>query len=811
VNAPAPPDPTGTAIPAAPEDAPLTARGWLAQNGILMLVMVAFAGFLFSQVGVEGLVPMGLAALGLGFLIFIHELGHFLAAKWCDVHVKTFSIGFGPAVPGCQFTLGETTYMIGILPLGGYVNMVGEGTEGDEDEQNPRSFKSKSVLQRMFIISAGVLMNVLFALVCFVAIFRINGVERYPAVVWEVDAGSPAWEQGVRVNWKVNKIDHRSNPFFDDLKYAVANSSHGAILDFEFEDRDGNTVNKPLIPIRDANSPMPTIGVRFPMRLKLLPPEAKRLRSSPVRYNSAAAHARALPLERGDVLVAINDESAGEKPFETLGKRLLEAAPGAAMNLRIKRASGKEETLTLPAASWEFGDEIVACTDPSTPDEPFHITPLPLDPTHETKRQMPDPFAYRQRVLALLGKPMVVEVQRNSGKEATRVKLFIPPSFTRDLGVRMKMGQLAAVRVGSPAEKAGLARGVVISQVGVKYGDEAIDWTTFKDFNPVRLPEALYQHVHSQPQRKPSDYSVVFKVWATIKHHAAEEKQLEPIAWDDSWALGDESPLSPASPMSIPQLGIAYQVESTVVAVKPGSVAEKAGLKPGDEVVQLRSRSTGKTPDVVQWSSWQKLASDRGKDGKIHDQWAYYHWTLHRLDSTNIELQVKRDGQLLPDVLTLEEAPFDPTWPTTEQGFIFLPDTHRQKADSLMQAMGFGLVRSVEFIKNILLNLKNILTGRISYESIGGPKMIAEQAYSFASEDWFVFLQFLAIISINLAVVNFLPIPVLDGGHMVFLIYEWVRGKPPSDAVKNTATYIGVAFLLGLMVFVFYLDFTRTR
>ena len=84
--------------------------------------------------------------IGLGLVIFIHELGHFLAAKWCDVHVKTFSIGFGPAVPFCSYKWGETTYMVGIIPLGGYVAMVGEGDNAaDEDaEEDPRSFRKKT-------------------------------------------------------------------------------------------------------------------------------------------------------------------------------------------------------------------------------------------------------------------------------------------------------------------------------------------------------------------------------------------------------------------------------------------------------------------------------------------------------------------------------------------------------------------------------------------------------------------------------------------------------------------------------------------
>ena len=67
----------------------------------------------------------------------------------------------------------------------------------------------------------------------------------------------------------------------------------------------------------------------------------------------------------------------------------------------------------------------------------------------------------------------------------------------------------------------------------------------------------------------------------------------------------------------------------------------------------------------------------------------------------------------------------------------------------------------------------------------------------------------MGVLSINLAVVNFLPIPLLDGGHMVFLIYEKLRGKPPSEAVRAGAAYIGIAFILSLMVFVFYIDIKR--
>src|SRR5262249_38739237 len=106
-------------------------------GGANTLTFVVFAAPVapgLYQVGIDWVIQALMVAVGLGFVIFIHELGHFLAAKFCDVHVQTFSIGFGPALPGCSFVRGETTYKIAAIPLGGYVNMVGEGPEADEDE-----------------------------------------------------------------------------------------------------------------------------------------------------------------------------------------------------------------------------------------------------------------------------------------------------------------------------------------------------------------------------------------------------------------------------------------------------------------------------------------------------------------------------------------------------------------------------------------------------------------------------------------------------------------------------------------------------
>lgn len=132
----------------------------------------------------------------LGVLIFVHELGHFVTAKLVDIEVPRFSIGFGPKVVG--FRRGETEYVISALPLGGYVKMAGmeemeaiEGGVGEKSEQSaveqngprprrPRDFESKSLPARTLVISAGVLMNLLFALVVFTVSAGVWGVSADP-------------------------------------------------------------------------------------------------------------------------------------------------------------------------------------------------------------------------------------------------------------------------------------------------------------------------------------------------------------------------------------------------------------------------------------------------------------------------------------------------------------------------------------------------------------------------------------------------------------------------------------------------------
>ncbi|MBA4349070.1 MAG: RIP metalloprotease RseP [Thermodesulfovibrio sp.] len=131
------------------------------------------------------------AILLFGFLIFIHELGHFIFAKLSNVRVLKFSLGFGPKVIGKK--IGETEYLLSAVPLGGYVKMMGEDPEDEVEtkEDKDRSYKNQPIYKRVLIVFSGPLFNILTAVVIFFFIF-ILGVPTLLPVIGEVLPDTPA-------------------------------------------------------------------------------------------------------------------------------------------------------------------------------------------------------------------------------------------------------------------------------------------------------------------------------------------------------------------------------------------------------------------------------------------------------------------------------------------------------------------------------------------------------------------------------------------------------------------------------------------
>jgi len=158
----------------------------------------------------------------LGVLIFVHELGHFLVAKWSGVGVLKFSLGFGPKLFGRK--VGETEYILSAIPLGGYVKMLGD-TDDEElsPEDEERSFLKQGVLKRMAIVSAGPLFNFLFAIIAFAVVYAI-GVPVATSRIGTVQENSPAFEAGLQSGDVVVAINDRDISQWSDLAGAVSES-----------------------------------------------------------------------------------------------------------------------------------------------------------------------------------------------------------------------------------------------------------------------------------------------------------------------------------------------------------------------------------------------------------------------------------------------------------------------------------------------------------------------------------------------------------------------------------------------------------
>ena len=186
----------------------------------------------------------------IGILVFIHEFGHFIVAKWVGVKVEKFSLGFGPKVLGFKRKKDGTEYVISLLPLGGYVKLRGENP-GEELKNDPTEFSSRKVSDRAKIVVAGSLMNILLAFFLFPIVFMIGvQIPKYlkddPLIGW-IENDSPAAHAGFKVGDRIERINGETVRNWEKLQNIVLASPRKR-LRVSFS-RDGALMEKELTPL----------------------------------------------------------------------------------------------------------------------------------------------------------------------------------------------------------------------------------------------------------------------------------------------------------------------------------------------------------------------------------------------------------------------------------------------------------------------------------------------------------------------------------------------------------------------------------
>lgn len=252
----------------------------------------------------------------------------------------------------------------------------------------------------------------------------------------------------------------------------------------------------------------------------------------------------------------------------------------------------------------------------------------------------------------------------------------------------------------------------------------------------------------------------------------------------DNWLKGA------ADPDPIGSLGIRPwrpQIAPLIAQLDPEGPAQAAGVRLGDRLVSL---------DGEPLADWQQVI-DR----------------VQRLPGAEVVLEVERDGQSLDVPLALAERGEG----DARRGYLgagvaggeWPPEMLRKVSFGPLEAVAEGARRTWTMSLLTLDSLKKMLFGELSVKNLSGPITIAKVAGASAESGLGDFLNFLAYLSISLGVLNLLPIPVLDGGHLLFYAIEWVRGRPLSDRVQGWGVQIGISLVIGVMLLALFNDLGR--
>lgn len=674
--------------------------------------------------------------IGFGFLVFVHELGHFLVAKWVGVRATQFAIGFGPAMIsyrpglgifiGCSsekmyqrmakeriqekaerrgrfvdpdditpkqiyesadaMGMGETEYRLNYIPLGGYVKMLGqEDLNPNAATDDPRAFNRKPIWARACVISAGVIMNMIFGLIFFIMAFT-PGVDfpssqigyvrpNFPAATTFAvgHENNPAFE-GLRPGDRIVAINGRPMSDMMEVQMKVALSGRTESLHLEVE-RPGH--DQPLHfnmqPIRDPDMGMRAIGVAPISSLEVgLLDRDGPIYAAGVRPGMVATHAAGRPLDSYVDLLNILGEHRGM------------AAPVTFVDPET------QQTTTAPLSA---------------------TAQMQVDPQHDMRH--------------LLG---------------------LVPAV-----------QITAALEDSPAARAGVQAGDLLAQV------DGTHWPAASEVS-------------------------------ALVRQAAEEGRGVRIAVLRQDMLHELGEIRPRQGRIGVQMSEADLIISQILPDSPASIFEADDRVPGGS--SLRSINGQR---IVQWQDAVRVIQQ--------------HLERNPEQPLRVELQLAITRQptvaMSIDLTEAQRAELAALQFLDPMGIRFRDKLVTISGDNPWQACVLGFKKTHQYMVQTYLTLLRLIQRDVPATEMRGPVGIAHVGMQVTQQGMPRFFFLLGLISVNLAVLNFLPIPIVDGGLMLFLLYEKIKGSPPGEKLQTVSLLFGLALIASVFLFVTYNDIMR--
>lgn len=389
--------------------------------------------------------------LGIGLLIFVHELGHFLVAKRLGVKVLRFSIGFGPRL--FSFRKGETEYVLSLAPFGGYVKMHGEDPR-EQEELEARSFLAQSPGRKTLIALAGPVMNAVFAFLFFVIVFSA-GISFPKGAVGYVYPDSPTHRAGLQEGDEIVEIEGRKDPDFDDIRMLIAlsNPSKGVRLKLK---RGQEELQRLVQPEYDPQLGAQVVGFEAPISLVL----------ADVQPGSPA---RKAGVKQGDRIVRV----AGAEVRGWTGiYRLINASVGKPLKLVVERKEMEDERprrveLEVTPEPVHRYDAGVRCTLPPEVLEVVALTPAARGGLKKGDRIVSiddTPIEFWSQLTEVISrsadKPLRLVVTRDGERlSLTVIPRRRPGDWRARMGIIQPEPIVGKVTPGSPADEAGIKPG----------------------------------------------------------------------------------------------------------------------------------------------------------------------------------------------------------------------------------------------------------------------------------------------------------------------------------------------------------------